>query len=172
MMRQFYKGRIFIEKEADKKMFQEEIAPFEPEVDNLVNVITIGNEDKEDLKITLGLPVEIEKILQYPTEWLDDRIINHAQELIKREYKDTDGLQDPVLWRFATVDGKFVQVLHVNNNHWICVAGSKNNEVSVYDSMGGNLSKDTVHVIARMVKCEDEELIVKLMPVQRQTNAK
>ena len=38
------------------------------------------------------------------------------------------------------VDGKFVQVLQVNNNHWICVAGNKNNEISVYDSMGGNLS--------------------------------
>ena len=79
-------------------------------------------------------------------------------------------MQDPVLRRFTTVDGKFAQVLHVNNNHWICVAGNKNNEVSVYDSMGGNLSKDTVHVIARIVKCENEQLMVKLMPVQHQTN--
>ena len=146
------------------------VTPFEPEVENFVNVVTIENEDKEDLKITVGLPVEIEKVLQHPTKWLDDRIINHAQELIKRKYKDTDGLQDPVLQRFATVDGTFVQVLHVNNNHWICVAGNKNNEISVYNSMGGNLSQDTVHVIARMVKCEDEEFMVKLMPVQHQTN--
>ena len=58
----------------------------------------------------------------------------------------------------------------MNNNYWICVAGNKNNEVSVYDSMGGNLSKDMVHVIARMVKCEDEELMVGLIPVQHQTN--
>ena len=67
----------------------------------------------------------------------------------------------------------------MNNNHWIFVAGTKSNEVSVYDSMSGHLSKDTVHVIARMVKCEDEELMVKpwsynsmvkLMPVQYQTN--
>ena len=36
--------------------------------------------------------------------------------------------------------------------------------------MGGNLSKDMAHVIARMVKCEDEELMVKLIPVQHQTN--
>ena len=36
--------------------------------------------------------------------------------------------------------------------------------------MGGHLSKDTVHVILRMVKCEDEELMVKLIPVQHQTN--
>ena len=32
---------------------------FEPEVDNFDNVVTIENEDKEDLKITLGLPLEI-----------------------------------------------------------------------------------------------------------------
>ena len=79
--------------------------------------MTVENDDKEDLKITLGLPMETEKILQHPTEWLDDRIINHAEELIKRTYRDTDGLQHPVLRRFAIVDGKFVQVLHVINNH-------------------------------------------------------
>ena len=36
--------------------------------------------------------------------------------------------------------------------------------------MGGNLSQDTVHVIAKMIKCEDEELSLKLMPAQYQTN--
>ena len=65
MVRQFYKGKIFIEKEANNKMVQEEVAPFEPEVNNFVNVITIENEDKEDLKIALGLPMEIEKTLQH-----------------------------------------------------------------------------------------------------------
>ena len=141
IMRQSYKAKIFIEKEADEKMVQVEVAPFEPQVGNFVNVISIENEDNEDLKITVGLKMDIEKILEHHTKWLDDRIINHAQELIKRRYKDTDGLQDPSLQRFATVDGKFVQVLFVNNDHWICVAGNKNNEVSVYDSVGGNLNK-------------------------------
>ena len=32
---------------------------FEPEMDNFDNVVIIENEDKEDLKITLGLPLEI-----------------------------------------------------------------------------------------------------------------
>ena len=36
--------------------------------------------------------------------------------------------------------------------------------------MVGHLCKDKVHVIARMVKCEDEGLMVKLMPVQHQMN--
>ena len=62
-------------------------------------------------------------------------------------------MQDTVLQRFATVDGKFVHISHVNNNQWICVAGNTNDEVSVCYSMSGNLSQDTVHVIANMVKC-------------------
>ena len=51
MMKQFYKAKIFIQKEADEKMVQEEVAPFEPEVDNFANAITIKNEAKEDLKL-------------------------------------------------------------------------------------------------------------------------
>ena len=65
MMRQFYKAKLFIEKEADERMVQEEVAPFEPEVDNFANVIKVENEAKEDLKTTLDLPMEIEKFLQH-----------------------------------------------------------------------------------------------------------
>ena len=60
-------------------------------MDNFVNVLTVENKDKEDLKIILGLPVENKKVLKHPTKWLDDRIISHAQELIKGRYKDTGG---------------------------------------------------------------------------------
>ena len=49
MIIQFYKSKIFIEKEADEKMVQEEAAPIEAEVDNFGNLITIENEAKEDL---------------------------------------------------------------------------------------------------------------------------
>ena len=95
MMRQFYKAKIFIKKEADEKMVQEEVAPFEAAVDNFINDVTIGNED--NLKISLGFPMEIKKVSQHPSKWLDDRSISHARELMKRKYKDTDGLQDTVL---------------------------------------------------------------------------
>ena len=36
--------------------------------------------------------------------------------------------------------------------------------------MSGNLSHDTVHVIAGMIKCKVEKFMVKLMHVQHQTN--
>ena len=86
MMRQFYKAKILIGKEVDKKVAQAEVTSFKPEVDNFVNVVTTENEDKEDSKIILGLSVEIEKVLEHLTKWLHDRIISHAQEPIKRKY--------------------------------------------------------------------------------------
>ena len=57
MIRQFYKAKIFIGKEANEKMVQKEVASFEPEVDKFDNVVTIENEDNEDLKIALWLDV-------------------------------------------------------------------------------------------------------------------
>ena len=54
MIRQFYKAKIFIGKEANEKMVQKEVASFEPEVDKFDNVVNEGN---EDLKITIGLDV-------------------------------------------------------------------------------------------------------------------
>ena len=62
MMSQFYKVKIIIGKEAEKNMVQEEVAPFETGVDNFINLVTIENENKEDSKITLDLPMEVEKV--------------------------------------------------------------------------------------------------------------
>ena len=96
-------------------MVQEENAWFEPEVDNFANVITIENEAKVDLKITrFTWKLKDLKTSKWMVRWPNYK---SCTRIIKRKYKDTDGLQDPVLRRFATVDGKFVQVLHVNINH-------------------------------------------------------
>ena len=65
MMRQFYKAKLFIEKEADERMVQEEVARFQSDMDSFANVITFENEAKEDLKITLGLPMEIDIYLRW-----------------------------------------------------------------------------------------------------------
>ena len=65
MVRQFYKAKLFIEKEADERMVQEEVARFQSDMDSFANVITLENEAKEDLKITLGLPMEIDIYLRW-----------------------------------------------------------------------------------------------------------
>ena len=141
MMRQFYKAKVIIGKEDDEKMVQEEVAQFESEVDNFFNLVRIENEDKEDLKLALALPMEIEKVLQDLIKWLVDLIISQAHELFKRKYKYKDGLQHLVSHFFVKVDRKCFQVVHVDNNNCFCVAGNKITEASVYDSMSGNSSQ-------------------------------
>ena len=140
MRRQFYKAKIIIGKEDGEKMVQE-VAQFESEVDNFFNLVRIENEDQEDSKLALALPMEIEKVLQDLIKWLDSLIISQAQELFKRKYKYKDGLQHLCLHFFVKVDRKCFQVVHVDNNNCFCVAGNKITEASVYDSMSGNLSQ-------------------------------
>ena len=50
--------------------------------------------------------------------------ISKYQSLLRKEFS-IGGLQDPgygIGYKFATQSGPFVQILHVNGNHWICVS--------------------------------------------------
>ena len=112
------------------------------------------------------------KILSSPTIWLDDKVIHKAQQLIKKKFPNIDGFQDPVLYdHFVPVKGKFVQVLNVNKNRWICVVGEGNNEIHIYDSLLIKIDIKSMHVIAKMLKCEYEVFLTKTVPVQKQSNS-
>ena len=46
------------------------------------------------------------------------------QSLLQKEFS-VGGLQDPgygVGYKFTAETGSFIQILHVNGNHWICVS--------------------------------------------------
>lgn len=84
---------------------------------------------------------EDKQVLLSPTEWFNDNIINTYQELLKKENSHIQGWQNTQLGKtlsFKVIDlsSPFIQVLHVNGNHWItvsnidCAAGF----INVYDS--------------------------------------
>ena len=57
-------------------------------------------------------------------QWLNDNLINAGQMLIKQKY-DAKGLQDVMLSRtlsFSPEHGEFIQLIHSNENHWVCVS--------------------------------------------------
>ena len=111
-------------------------------------------------------------ILSSSTEWLDDKVIHKAQQLIKKKLPNIDGFQDPVLYdHFVPVKGKFVQVLNVNKNHWFCVAGEGNNEIHIYDSLLIKIDNKSMHVTTKMLKYEDEVFLTKTVPVQKQSTS-
>ena len=79
-------------------------------------------------------------ILESSRKWLNERLINAGQAMIKKKFPQVSGLQDvgrSDTCTFEEEHGKFVQVLNVHDTHWICVTNvdSKSNEVKVYDSM-------------------------------------
>ena len=64
-------------------------------------------------------------IISSPTGWLDCSIIHDSQILLANVNKSLKGFQRPTLGpvrQFDIVTSKFVQLLHVNNNHWVCVS--------------------------------------------------
>jgi len=67
-----------------------------------------------------------DRIILKGESWLNDRIVLTAQNLLKKE-TDLEGLQTPlrgINFQFKPVNFRvgFVQILHVNSNHWIVVS--------------------------------------------------
>ena len=179
MMKQFYKAKtylkILIENKRKGNTVEEGIAPIDLGSYCVVNSSDEEHDDNDsDTSISplSKLQRHYTKILSSPTNWLDDNVIHKAQQLIKKKFPNIDGFQDPVLYdHFVPVKGKFVQVLHVNKNHWVCVAGERNNEIHIYDSLLIKINNKSMHVIAKMLKCEDEVFLTKTVLVQKQSNS-
>ena len=100
-------------------------------------------------------------------------IDNLAQTLIKRAYPHVHGLQDTQATRTALPDGDLVQILHVNNSHWLtvstinCLPGT----VHIYDSLvGKSVTLDTKVQIARLLQTPLPQITLKLMNIEQQQN--
>ena len=137
---------------------------------------------KRNLIATAKLLTELYYCMDYPdsivqiTENVDDAIQQAKLLLAPTEggliIIIIDGFRDPVLYdHFVPGKGKFVQVLNVNKNHWVCVAGEGNNEIHIYDSLLIKINNKSMHVIATMSKCDDEVFLTKTVPVQKQSNS-
>ena len=72
-------------------------------------------------------------------EWLDDRVINVAQLLLKHQFPSIDGFHSTIIVaanQAAILGGGTVQILHVGGNHWICATVSKDkSDVMIFDTL-------------------------------------
>ena len=189
MMKQFYKAKIYlknlIENKGKGNTVEEEIAPIDSGSYCVVNSSDEEHDDNDsDTSISplSKLQRHYTKILSSPTKWLNDKVIHKAQQLIKKNFSNTGGFQNPVLYdHFVPVKGKFAQVLNVNKNHWACVAGEGNNDIHIFAttcidllfifirresfSLLIKINSKSMHVIGKMLKCEDEVFLTKTVPV-------
>ena len=96
-----------------------------------------------------------------------------ANNILKKDYPNVKGLQDTLLqqnfsWDIPT--SEFVQVLHVNGNHWITISniGVSDNSVNVYDSLYNGITQTTKEIIAKYV--HKEKVKINIINVQQQEN--
>ena len=71
-----------------------------------------------------GLYLEHERIL-LSNAWLDDKLVNAGQTLLKARFPNIHGFQDVSLGQtlaFNIVKEGFVQVLHTGRGHWVTVS--------------------------------------------------
>ena len=164
-----------IENKGKGNTVEEEIAPFDLGSYCVVNSSDEEHDDSDsDTSINplSKLQRHYTEILSSPTKWLDDKVIHKAQQCIKETFLNIDGFQDPVLYdHFVPGKGKFVQELNVNKNHWVCVAGEGNNQIHIYDSLLIKINNKSMHVIAKMLKVDDEVFLTKIVPVHKQSNS-
>lgn len=94
---------------------------------------------------SLGLRKEDEDILQSNHAWLNDSIINSAQDLIRKQFPNVKGLanslrvaskKSPPCPSTATCG---IQIHHSGNMHWVVSSVSGGN-ITVYDSMKPSIS--------------------------------
>ena len=80
-------------------------------------------------------------VIQSPTAWLDNCIIDYGQALLKTQYSQIAGLHTTtsltLLGQSPVSDQRFVQILHLDGDHWITITNvlSPEDTVYVYDSL-------------------------------------
>ncbi len=109
--------------------------------------------------------------------WLTDSIITAGQILLQKQNQSIGGLQPTILsenFQFSIQKGEFVQIINVNNSHWLTVSniGCPKGTVNIYDSVSSNsLSAHTVKVIAGILFVTDlKKITVNYIDVQTQSN--
>ena len=116
-------------------------------------------------------------ILQSSRKWLNERLINAGQAMIKAKFPRISGLQDvgrSDTCTFEEEDGNFVQILNIHDTHWICVTNvdSKSNEVKLYDSMcTGDIPMNTKEVVASLVRLSQTYIFLTFPDVQQQVGS-
>lgn len=97
------------------------------------------------------------KLILSHTGWPDCAIIHEAQIILANINKNISGFQRPTLCavgQFDIVTSDFVEVLHVNNNHWVCVSSinSAPGYINLIDSLSNPvLSQEIVDLVKNLL---------------------
>lgn len=120
-----------------------------------------------------------DKLIIENNEWLNDSIIFVSMKLLEMQSKDIYGWQSPQNGKFNEFkpippSSKFIQIFHVNDNHWVTVSNVRNVELdalTVYDSKSrDSMSIDFQEQICSLVRPRFGKVILDIARVELQEN--
>ncbi len=117
------------------------------------------------------------EILESSDKWLNDKLINAGQVLMKEKFGHVAGLQDvgrsnTLTFEDESEESNFIQILNCHGSHWICVTNMncKPNVVKIYDSMRtGDVPTSTKEVIASLLHLPQSYIFLIFPDVQQQS---
>lgn len=122
----------------------------------------------------LNLRNSDKEILQNPTGWLNDLLIDSAQTLL-RELSCVPGLQSVSLgWNrmFNIQHGEFIQILNTGAGHWVTVSSVGSHPViNIYDSKYSSTTSDLQEQIASIVCSPYSTLVLQFPNVSLQSGS-
>ena len=121
----------------------------ESEIEN--SEVTSIADDEEQWLFANGVKLHVLKRIIEKGEHLNDNMINFAQNMLKLQFPDTDGLFSTLIpERFKLDTSKtIIQILHTQGNHWVVVSNI-NCEVGkayVYDIVFSAIGEETKQLI-------------------------
>ena len=105
--------------------------------------------------------------VQRPKMWLDDEIINDAQEVLAKQFGDKwKGLQLTnygTACRFKVTRENNLQILNVGNVHWVATSSDSCGNIMMYDSLfTGTLASSLQNQLASLYKADSKNLQIRV----------
>lgn len=139
--------------------------------------------EPSDIWLSNHLLTLTDKSILQSNSWLNDKLINAAQRILKKDINKILGWQATQccmkLSKFCIVPhtAPFIQILHANENHWVTVSnvnvhgGSLTNTVYVYDSKKiFSVSNSLIDMVCSFFKPPTSPLHFDIINMQTQEN--
>ena len=107
-------------------------------------------------------------------KWFGDAHLNEAMKMIQSQFPSLAGFHNSLLGQnlsFPVTNEAFVQILHVERNHWIAIEQISSDCVNTYDSVHSSVSTDTNLQITSLLRTGNERITLKIQKVQFQKRA-
>ena len=99
---------------------------------------------------------------------LNDNHVSVYMYLLKQRFPHIRGLQntllqqrlDPVIELNRKEDGMMLQIIHIQDNHWVAIQQQSEDEVLMFDSAYTEISSKTFDLISKLIHSEKNQLTV------------